>query len=432
MINFKSFLLLIIVLILLFPAFQKKTGYIRTKPLNGYYSTSSKPSFSFSSWMKRSYQEQFRVYLEESVGFKSDFVRLYNQIDYSLFSIPHASKIVVGKSGYLFSDSYIQGYLGTDFVGKHFIREKVKNALFLQDYLWKEKGILLILVFAPGKGYYYPEYIPSRYLESKKENTNHEYFVTECINNGVNHIDFNRWLLLMKDTSRYILYPKTGIHWSNYAAILCADSLTKYIEKKLNQRLPRIIMDSVELSKVARGEDEDIDRTMNLIWRIPTPLMAYPHFHYSNDSGCVKPKTLFVGDSFYWNWNYNDFIGKTFSSPAFWYYNQDVYPEHFKTPTNTGNLDYIAEILSRNVIILLQTNGAYGDIGYGWVDLAYDFLYPGPSRTKEIENSMRASSAWMESLTKKAGERGITTEMMMRKDAIFLMNQELQKNPKNR
>ncbi len=420
----KDLLLLFLLLLLLLPAVQKKTGFIRSKALNGYFAATAKPAFSCSTWMKGAFQEQYRLHTEDSAGFKSDMVRLYNQVDFTLFSIPHASKIVAGKKDYMFADSYIQGYLGTDFVGKYYIEQKVKRARFLQDWLWKEKGILLMVAFAPGKGFFYPEYIPDRYLKNRKGETNYDYYVKQCISQGVNHIDFNRWLILMKDTSRYMLYPKTGIHWSSYGAFLCADSLRKYIEQKMNRKLPHLVLDSIEVAAVARDEDNDIDRTMNLIWKIPHPLMAYPKFHFTYDSLQPKPKALFVGDSFYWYWHYNGIISNTFANMAFWYYNQDVYPEHFKTPTNTGNLNYPDSILSQQVIILLQTNGGYGDLGSGWVDRAWDYFYPGPTKEKEIEARMRTTPSWAESLARKAKERGITTDAMSRLDAIYIVGQD--------
>ena len=165
----KNTLLVFLVGLLAFGAVQKRYGVIVSKPLNGVYPYTPKPSFSCSTWMAGSYQDNYRLSLEDSVGFKADQVRLYNQIDYSLFSVPHASKMVVGKNGYLFADTYIKGFTGADFVGKRFINDKVNALKFLQEYLWKEKGILVVVVFAPGKGFYYPEYIPDRYLKDRKK-----------------------------------------------------------------------------------------------------------------------------------------------------------------------------------------------------------------------------------------------------------------------
>jgi hypothetical protein len=428
----KNTLLLLLLALLILPALQKTTGLVKSKPLDGYFAAASKPAYSCSSWLQSTYQDQYRLYLEDSVGFKPDLVRLYNQIDFSLFSIAHASKIVAGKEGYLFSESYIHAWMGSDFVGRGYIEQKVSRARFLQEYLWEKHRILLLIVFAPGKGYFFPEFIPDRFKQIEARGTNYDAYVNACCAQGVNHIDFNRWLIQMKDTSRFMLYPKTGIHWSSYGAYLCADSLRRYLGARLKTPLPRMVLDSIVMDRKSRDDDNDIARTMNLIRDISHPEMAYPHFHFTGDSLQPKPRGLIVGDSFYWYWYYHGIIANTFSNTNFWYYNQDVYPEHFSTPTNTGSLDYPGTILAQDVIILLQTNGGYGDLGSGWIDRAWDYFYPGPSREKEIEAAMYANPEVLKTMEQKAKERGVTTDAMIRMDAIYTVNQALLKSQKNR
>ena len=423
----KNTLLLFLLGLLAAGSVQKRFGFIQSKQLNGVFTVAPKPAFSCSTWMAGAYQDQYRVSYEDSVGFKPDLVRLFNQVDFSLFSIPHASKIVVGKENYLFADTYLNGYLGKDFIGKPFADDKINALKFLQDYLWKEKHILVLVVFTPAKGFYYPEFIPGRFLKSREEHTNYEYYLQRCREEGINYIDFSRWFLSMKDTSRYMLYPKTGIHWSSYGAFLCADSLRKYLEARLNRPLPRMVVDTIEISGDARDDDADMDQTLNKIWSIPHPSMAYPGFHFAYDSILPKPSALILGDSFYWYWYNKGIISNTFRNTEFWYYNYDVYPEHFTKPTNVGQIDYLAGILRQDVIILMQTNGGFGELGYGWIDMAYDLLYPGKSFTKDMEAQMRANPGWMNALEAKARERNVSTDHMMRLDAIFAKNHELRK-----
>jgi hypothetical protein len=236
----------------------------------------------------------------------------------------------------------------------------------------------------------------------------------------------------MKDTSRYVLYPKTGIHWSSYGAFLCADSLQRYISKKMNRSLPRMVVDSIEMRSDAWYDDNDQGLTMNLIWDIKQPKLAYPKFHYVYDSVQPKPAGLFIGDSFYWYWYNSGIMENIFSNKACWYYNNEVYPEQFTKPTNVGQLDFVQAVLSKNVIVLIQTNGGYGHLGYGFADVAFDYLYPGMTRSKAIQQQMKSSESWMQTLAAKAKERNISTEHMMRLDAIYMMNQELLSHPLNK
>ncbi len=428
----KNTLFLLLTGMLCLSAVQKRYGIVVTKPLNGYFTATGRPAFSCSTFMTGEYQEKLRLSLEDSVGFKPWLVRLYNQIDYSLFSIAHAEKMVVGKEGYLFADSYIKGFTGVDFAGKYYIDRKTEQLKFLQEYLQKEKGITLLVIFAPGKGFYYPEYIPGRFLRKHHPVTNYGYYLQRCNELGINHIDFNRWLVSMKDTAKYMLYPKTGIHWSSYGAYRCADSLHQWLAVRLQRNIPRMVTDSLILVDHARDDDNDQERTMNLIREISHPPMAYPAFRYVYDSVKPKPRALFIGDSFYWYWYYNKIIENTFSNTDFWYYNNEVYPDQFSSPKNVGQIDFTEGIFSQDVVILLQTNGGYGDLGYGWVDVAYDHLYPGATRIKEFRHTMENNPEWMRAIEEKARSRNISVDHMMRLDAIHLTNQELKNHPENR
>lgn len=59
-----------------------------------------------------------------------------------------------------------------------------------------------------------------------------------------------------------------------------------------------MVLDSLVIEPVARKEDDDIDRTLNLLFRIPVPEMTYPVFHHVYDSAADKPAVLFVSDSY--------------------------------------------------------------------------------------------------------------------------------------
>ena len=421
----KNTIFIFFVLVLAFPAVQKVLNIVTSKGLEGYFEPSLKPEFSMVTLKTGEYQSKMTPHLERTIGFHDDFTRIFNQCDFTLFSIPHAARIIVGKNNYLQADSHIEAYLGKDFIGKYYIDDKVARVKYLQDYFRKEKGIHLLVVFAPGKGYYYPESIPDRYLEGDTGITNDAYFSQKLLENGVNLINFNQYLLQIRDTSRHNLYPKTGIHWSCYGAWLCADSLIRYLENRLGRTLPHMVLDSLAIEPEARKEDDDMDRVLNLVWKIPVPKMTYPVFHHEYDSATPKPAVLFVSDSFYWYWHYNGIIKNTFQREDMWYYDKEVYPDQNTKPTNTAQINIDSAISRQEVIILMQTNGGYGNLGYGFVDRLYEFYYPGKTPVKKIEESFRANPGWMEQMKVKAAEQNLPLDALVRNDAIYLYNNEL-------
>lgn len=424
----KKSIFLLILLFLLFSAIQGKFHLIRPALLNGYFVPVMEPVFSMSSWFSGAYQDSCSKFVKENTGFRSNFVLLYNQVDYSLFSVPHAQKIIVGKSGYLYSDEYISAYMGTNFTGKQFCDEKVRLLKKLQDLLWNEYKIFLVVIMTPDKGNFYPEYIPDRYLKQKKENTNYGYSAEKCAEAGINMIDFNRSFCLAKKTSHYPLYPKTGIHWSSYGAVLAADSLLKYLKAKLNIQLPALVIDSIQTSAVALDIDDDIESTMNLIWKLPHPVYGYARYHFSSDSTRKKPAALFVGDSFYWSW-YPQFIKGAFSNDDFWFYNMEAFPESRIKPTQVPQIDIAKAIKRQNIIVLIQVNGAKGNIGYGFIDQALSVLDPEKTNElKQMEESIRGNTGWMKMIREKAAKNHFSVDEQLKMDALFMLDLQKKEN----
>jgi len=417
-------LLLLVIMVLLFPEVQQRTGWIASAPLKGVFRVDTFPALKKESWLKGDFQSRMAPAYNDRVGFRSDLIRLRNQVDFSLFRLANAERIVVGKRGYLMAEQYLDAVLGKDYVGETLIREKVKLFKKVGDALWKQKGKLLVLVFPPDKGTFYPEYIPDRYLSVKEPVTNYKMYRKELEAAGANFIDFNLDFMQRKEHSRYILYPKTGIHWSNYGAMLAADSLSRYIEAKTGAKLPGMITDSIVVTNALRSPDGDMGETMNLIWVIPHPDMAYPAIHYDTGQGRKKVNALVVGDSFYWNWYYSGYIHNTFSNEDFWYYNKDAYPKNFTTPTSVWQIDRRGVIDKADVIIILLVNAGYGNIGYGILEELATYLGIEEPRVSKVLEAMRNSREWMEALEKKAAERGISLEEMMTIDARYVIDQQ--------
>jgi len=426
----KKILFVMVLILLCVFALQKKTGLIHSKGLEGFVPKDSVPRLTGESWMNGIFQSAYGTHVNNSLGFRSDLVRLYNQIDFSLFGVPHANKIVVGNGNYLIAQQYIEASLGYDFAGKAAIDRSVELMKALQDKLEQTAKVHFLVLFVPDKGTFYPEIIPQRYLKKKQELTNYAYYVERCKSAGVNFIDYNAWFLKMKDTSRFILYPKTGIHWSTYGSTLAIDSMMNYLRIRFGMNIPRLAVDSIVVSKKARYEDDDIGRTLNLVRPLSYPPMAYPAFHFIADTTKPKPRALFVGDSFYWQLYYPGFIANNFSNNEFWYYNKDVYPETFNAPKSTSRINYIHEILSQDLVVLIQTNAAYGNVGYGFVQQAWQGLNSSGDRVKEFETSIRNTPEWLESVRQKAVKNNVSLDEQIHRDAVYMVEQDIMNSKK--
>lgn len=430
----KRVLFFSILLFLIFPLIQENLNIIKIKPLKGAITPAKNKLFSFDGWIEGDYQEKKEMYLNESFGFRNIFVRINNQIAYTLFNKIKTKEGFVGKENYLFQKMYINAYYGTDFIGIDKITQQMQRLKFLQDTLSKlNKNI--VLVFAPGKGSYYPEYIPDNFFTEKRK-TNYEYYVQFARQLDINHIDFNKYFIDNKATSKYILYPQYGIHWSIYGASIAADSLIKYVEKIRSIDMPNIYWDTIEMDYAKNGDD-DIGVGANLLFDLKGVKMAYPSLKIESDSGKVKPSLLVISDSFYWRLYKTEFQKLFSNNSEFWYYNKSIYPERGNPPLSTNDLNFKNEISKHEIIMILATDATLPEFGWGFIENLYNefrgissISHNDSTLIKKVNNTIKnikANKKWYKQIEEKAGKRNIPVDSMLYIDALWQVKKNLKK-----
>ena len=366
-ISFKEILLVFILLILIFPAFQQATGLIRVEWLKGSIDAVESDSLTLKSWLSGDYQDQNEKYQNDNFGFRNAFIRLNNEISFDFFKKALANGVIIGKENYLFEENYIKAYYGTDFIGKDSIEHRMKRLKFVQDTLSKLNKDL-VLIFAAGKGTYYSEFFPDEFV-TKKGITNYEYHLKWAKSLHINYIDFNSYFLKNKKTTKYPLYPQYGIHWSKYGMCLAADSIIHFIEKKRSIDMNTIYWDQVDMEN-PKEEDYDIADGMNLIFKLGSFKMGYPQLKFENSPQKIKPNLLVISDSYYWGM-YNFGLSQVFDKSHFWYYNKEIYPETFSKPLAPLGVDLKKEINDHDVILLMSTQATLPDLGWGFIERMY-------------------------------------------------------------
>jgi len=189
---------------------------------------------------------------------------------------------------------------------------------------------------------------------------------------GIPVLDFHRYFLEQKSKSKYPLYPQFGIHWSEYGMALAGDSLIRSIEAHCGCRLPRVFWKEVVWKK-PEGNDVDIAQGMNLFWDMPSFKMAYPKLEFESEKGKRRPGVLVVSDSFYWGL-FNFGISRSFDPGHFWFYNHEVYPEHFERPTTVKQLNLVEELNRHDVVVIMATEATLPRLGWGFIEAAAQAL----------------------------------------------------------
>ncbi len=350
------------------PAIQKVFHPVHSRALEGYIEPNPFPEFSLNSLFEGLFLPRLTKHYNRSVGFHNELVRLHNQVDFSLFRIPNARSVVIGKEDYLFEDQYINAFNGRDFIGVKKIEARVRQIRFAQDRLWKEKGILFLVLILPDKGTFYPEYIPQRFKLSVRENTNYKWYSRKLKEEHVNLIDYSAWFRAMKDTSGYPLFSKSGIHWSSYGSYLAMDSLVRYLEEKTGRAFSHARVTQTIISRNPMDRDDDVERALNLAWGIPSQPLAYPKVTWKKPGNQLPFSALFIGDSFYFTWAEAGYIGNVFRNRDFWYFDHDVYYGTYPTGERAVSQDLKRMLSQHDAIIFLQTSAGYGQLGYFFID----------------------------------------------------------------
>lgn len=431
----KKSLFAFILLLLFMPIIQESFEIFKLKPLHGSFSKNEPPEFSKDTWFEGNYQVDKQDYIDQNIGFKSLFVRTYNQINYSLFNKARAKGVIVGKNNYLFEENYIKAYLGSDFIGEEEIEKKVKKLKEIQQIL-KNKGKEIVVVFAPGKGSYYPEFIPDEFNPSLRKTSNYEVYKQKIKKENIRFLDFNSWFINMKSNSRFPLFPKTGIHWSKYGENLAADSMIKYINTfNTINKIPELIIGPVEPSDTVRSSDDDIEKGMNLLFNIEDLKMGYTGLSFTKNENENPLKVLMISDSYFWGM-FNSGVSKhSFNSGQFWYYNKQIYPDSYKTPLKVEEIDIVESVEKNDIIILMSTDANLYKFAFGFIEQlsnGYEDKGEDPNsetvkkekRIAHYIHSIKETPEWFKSVKEEAIKTSKTLDEVLRKHAEYMVWQE--------
>ncbi|MCX6235450.1 MAG: hypothetical protein NT175_12170 [Bacteroidetes bacterium] len=422
----KNMLLLLILIMLFLPALQKLYPFFDIKALNGDFVAYQKPKFTWVGWFPGINQAQYTDYLEQNIGFRNALVRFNNQIDFSLFRRVHAEGVVVGKKDVLFEYDYIREYMGWDFIGEKTWDKKMRRFKYLQEFLKTTKNIDLILVLEPSKARFEPENLPDQYNTSKRTLTNYDYIRRKADELGIRYVDMNAYYLLMKDTTRYLLYPKYGVHWSTYGMTLVADTLIRYLENLRKIKMPDIYVEKIDISDSLRDNDYDAGRPLNLIWELPHGQMAYPKLRFEQNPSKIKPRVLVVGDSYFWNIYNTGLPASLFSHQNFWYFNYMVFPETYWDSTFVNDLNIRDEIERRDVVLLMVTERFLYKYDWEFIDRAYEAFTPDlePDYLYNYENGIRINVGFFDDLVKRALKRSKPLQDVITQEADYQFKTE--------
>jgi hypothetical protein len=360
----------IILIILLLPLFQVNFNFFYVKGLGGYIKSPKDISLSANNWFEGNYQKEKENYLKSSFGFHNWAIRLNHQWAFSIYGMPKINSVIIGKENYLFERPYISTRNGVDYLGDKRLAILAKKAKAVQDTL-RALGKAFLFVIAPNKADYLSEFLLDKHKKLNDTlSTNYSVFSKNMRKNDCSILDANAWFLELKDTTSLPLYPKTGIHYSTYGATLVGNRIIKEIESQLGKNLPDFEWETFACGYELRGNETDLEDALNLAFKIPNYRMCYPNIEIKEE-GKYKPKSITIGDSYFWQLIELGMVSNIFNNGQFWYYKRDIFPSEKKF----AEIDVRTELNNAEVILIIQTPATMKKHLGSFIEVLHNYYY---------------------------------------------------------
>ncbi len=431
-----TFLFVVVIAALFLPLIQMVKPFVEVGPLFGSIVPTAKDSLTLEAWFDGTYQENRNKYINEQFGFRNTAVRLHNQIAFSLFHKAKANGVIIGKEDYLYEIKYINAFRGAEEVSQPKVDSNLVMLKALQTKL-KEKGIELVVIINPGKASFYPEFIPDEFPIVSNRSYYSEY-QKGLETRAIQHIDFGKWFREMKDKTPAPLFPKTGIHWSQYGATLAADSLVNYCMKLFGKDMNEFgwNKNDLPLSTTMESVDDDIGLGMNLYWPIDVLPMSYPRVGVNDKCGVsfgnrgIQPKVAVISDSYFFNLMQLPWAPDIFSELNFYFYNKQLHHLPGGATTNTDVLSQMQDIEKSNVVFVMATECNMDKLGWGFISNAYKYFVMGEnidsfeSRVQKFKKNILSDEAWVKAIAEKAMQNKVPLDTMIMRDARYMAEME--------
>jgi hypothetical protein len=329
--------------------------------LGGSFVWPEAPTWSVDGFTSGQFQKDADAYVRTQLGLYPTLVRIYNEWRWSVARQSNPG-LWAGPGSVVFEESYLKTALGDDFKGLDSIQSRVQLLQKVSDTL-AQNGIALVVAIAPGKAVMMPDHWPQTWKRRPPGETNLSAYNKELKKSNLNYISLYDWLLKVKDTLSYPLYPTYGIHLSRRAEFFVADTLVKALSAAMETNLPTLTRGALRQAAFSEGRDYDVAQAMNLLFpRIMK--LGFVEYRYHREGADTNAKVLVVADSYYWEMFNNGLSAKAFNGGSFWYYNAVAYPESYNNHLEVKSLDLKQALKAYAGILLFTTDANLKKMGF--------------------------------------------------------------------
>jgi hypothetical protein len=298
----------VFLLLLVLPAIQERSRFITCQEVNENRSKCARPKASLVDVLlnRHGAAAEYEKFYNDHYGLRDLFIRLKNQIDFSIFS--KSDKVHVGPDGWLFYRTVLDGdqtYLERSYASHE--KDYQSAVERLRQYLG-HRGVTLVVMPCPQKNTVYPEFVPPSAPRRPEEIAFHRFCSLVKHDPGVIFIDVFAELSKLK--SQYQVYYRTDFHWTDVAAYFLGKVLVERIGLREGM-VPRYHPLLVKTELFRGGQALFIPMLWTPEERAQFPLQNWPEggrydhptqgpyeFIYRNHEKGILPCVVVYGDSF--------------------------------------------------------------------------------------------------------------------------------------
>lgn len=316
-----------------------------------------RPDFTIQDWLNHRFQEGASSWFSRYFGARGLFVKLGNQVNYSLFGTSYMNNqtIIIGKQSQLYEVAYINNYCKLIHpMPQEHAEAHVKEIAEIQDRLGQH-GMAFVLLISPSKAAIYPEFIPDIFCRSPKSTSrDYENFVPLLDKYKINYVDGHAITLAAKTREQAPVFSQGGTHWNYLGAYYTVERLLEMIEALTRQSIGRLSLQGLEIDHKPSGTDKDLAELLNLISPPYNYLVPHPTIVREGPAQDLG-KAVFVGGSFIWTvLDILNFTNIFQAMDAYYYYKLLLksYPARTSRSIDVSQIDWNKDVLTSQVLVL--------------------------------------------------------------------------------
>ncbi|MBZ0243662.1 MAG: hypothetical protein K8F24_10640, partial [Bacteroidales bacterium] len=168
---------------------------------------------------------------------------------------------------------------------------------------------------------------------------------------------------------------------------------------------------------------------MNMIKEAPQDDLIYPVIVFDKTASASQ-KALFVGDSFYFNWQSDGIMHDAFADCNFWYYNKQVWNRSGVEIGTVDQLNFGDEIARADIIAIMITERFHQNFAWNFDEQLFDYFYNESQNPIDyFANRVRINNEHFLRMYADALSKNMPLPDRIEKEAEFLLYEDYQLAP---